>query len=46
MKKKEIIYLLIAIVILAIAYHYTKQYGEKTEERVKELVEEKEGKKE
>ena len=42
MKRKEIIYLLIAVSIIAVIYHYSKNYGEETEKRVKKFVEEKE----
>ena len=42
MKRKEIIYLLIAVSITAVIYHYSKNYGEETEKRVEKFVEEKE----
>ena len=41
MKKKEIIIFIICTITIAVLYFFTERYGEKTEKRVQEFIEQK-----
>tara|TARA_Y100000996_G_scaffold364299_1_gene308440 strand:+ start:107 stop:256 length:150 start_codon:yes stop_codon:yes gene_type:complete len=41
MKQKEIIIFIICTITIAILYFFTERYGEKTEKRVQEFIEQK-----